>query len=177
LNQTAASRGTSVGQRDSFSASQRRAEEVIADLERRLADLAGVERSDLAAMSYSGGDGGGWSAGSGTTAATVVGWAGLRLLTSERGLEGHFQVDHEQLLALDPEVLVVPSDDGTLAGSRTWTALAADERLTGLRVRRGEGLVVPIDSTVLGTTSHHLVEAAEALAAAVDTWRGERDAR
>ncbi|MEO0649345.1 MAG: ABC transporter substrate-binding protein [Planctomycetota bacterium] len=145
-----------------------RAAAVVEDLRARAAVLAEVDRSQLEAMTLSGGDGGSWSAGSGTTAAFVIELAGLTHLTSARGLEGHFQLDHEQLLELDPEVLVVPSDDGTLAGSSTWRAIESDARLAGLRVRSDAGQVVPIDALLLGTTSHHLIDAAEALAAAID---------
>ncbi len=136
----------------------------------RVARLSDRDRSAWSALAYSGAESGGWSSGSGTTAASLIGWAGLGNLAEERGMAGHFQVDHELLLDLDPRVLVVPSDDGTLDGSSTWRALRSDERLAALAVRRGEGLVVPIESRLFGTTSHHLVGAAEALAAALDAW-------
>lgn len=139
-------------------------------LRMRVARLSERDRSAWSALAYSGAESGGWSSGSGTTAASLIGWAGLRNLAEERGMAGHFQVDHELLLDLDPRVLVVPSDDGTLEGSSTWRALRSDERLAALAVRRDEGLVVPIESRLFGTTSHHLVGAAEALAAALDGW-------
>ena len=146
-----------------------RADEVIADLRRRVAALRTVDRSAYEVLTLSGGDTGTWTAGSGTTAATLVDWANATHVPTELGLEGHFQLDHEGLLEIDPQVIVVSSDDGTLEGSSSWRALRSDERLSGLRALGGDGFGIALESRRMGTTSHQLLEAAEALAAALDS--------
>jgi iron complex transport system substrate-binding protein len=141
---------------------------VIEDLRARVAQLARRDRRAFSAMTYSTAGNGGWSAGSGTNAATLCAWAQVTQATAAAGLSGHFELDYERLLHLDPQVLLISSEDGTLESSTTYATLRADGRLAGLRVLSPEGLLVAVPDRILGTTSHHLLEGAEALAAAID---------
>lgn len=97
----------------------------------------------------------------GTTMDLCLALAGTRNAAAERGLVGHADADLELLFALDPDVLVVSTgDDGS---SATLDYLRATRALDHLgAVARGH--VVRLDGRLVGAASHHVVDAAEALA-------------
>ena len=159
-----------------------RAAELSAELERRVARLAertaarpprAGSRGPISAMCYSNFGAAGWSAGGNTTIDEVMRLAGCINLLATTGREGHVQVDFEELLVLDPEVIVVslPLAMGTgPAGDRGGASeklLRTEPALAGLRAVRGER-IARLPAWLYATGSHELVTAAEALADELD---------
>ncbi len=140
-----------------------RAAQLLAELDRRVELLrarAGAER--LAALSYVNLGTGGWAAGKGTTADILFELAGLRNAAAEAGLEGHATLDHEGLLVMDPDVIVVGVEgDGDMRPTEAY--LRAEPSLASLRALR-EGRVVGLPQRLFTTSSTELVAGAELLA-------------
>src|SRR6185295_19371901 len=86
-----------------------RARDVLADCDARLARLAAraAARPKLRALCYANFGSQGFSAGSGTTLDAMLTRAGLVNVVAEEGQRGHVNFTFEQLLALDPDVIVV----------------------------------------------------------------------
>jgi len=124
-------------------------------------------RAGRTAVAYSNGGTGGWIAGAGTANDEWITLAGLHDAAAAAGRKGHERCSYEELLALDPDVIVVP---GLLAGGKvggTARLLASEPALQSLRALR-TGSVVVLESWLYDTVSQHIVTAAERLAAAVD---------
>lgn len=134
----------------------------------RLDSLGDRDRSHWSVMNLSYGGNGGWSAGTGTTADTVLRWAGARNTLGEDGRSGHQSIDLETLVELDPDALLIgDGDDGS--GGSTLAFLRDDPRVQDLQaVKHGRLIVLP--GTLYGTASHHLVQAAELVARHLDMW-------
>lgn len=116
---------------------------------------------------YSSYAGGGTLPAKGTTYDLVLELAGLENAATKAGLVGHAPADHERLLALDPEYLVVSSalDDPLASPSRDH--LLEEPVLANLRAVKARNIVV-VPAAPLHSTSHFLVEAAELVASGVD---------
>jgi len=139
-----------------------RATALVRDLERRRAALAATHgrRDHLRAMTYTNFGTGGWTAGSGTHPDTMLRLAGLQNASALAGRQGHTPIDFEQILALDPGLIVV-------GGEPTARLLREEPSLAELRAVR-EDRVVVLDPALMAAASHHLLDAAEALAREVD---------
>lgn len=139
-----------------------RAQELAARLEARRAALEATApaRAGLRAMTYTNFGTGGWTAGAGTHPDTILRLAGLRNASAEAGRDGHTPIDFEQILALDPDLIVV-------GGPPTARLLREEPVLSGLRAVREQRIVV-IAPSLMGAASHRLLDAAEVLARAVD---------
>jgi len=144
-----------------------RAAKLLADLEDRLAALLAAPgaRAGLRALAYTNGGTGGWLAGAGTTADEWLRLAGLANAAADR--EGHVRCSFEDLLLLDPDVLVVPGADNPDERGGTETLVRDEPALASLRARR-RGLVVTLPSWMYSTNSQHIVTAAEELARRLD---------
>ncbi|MEM1415572.1 MAG: ABC transporter substrate-binding protein [Myxococcota bacterium] len=92
---------------------------------------------------------------SGSSYGDVLAAAGVRDVAAEAGLEGWPEYTSEQLLALDPPVLVVP------AGRRE--ALCRHVGLDALQACGGEGRIVEVDEALLGDPGLGMLDAAEAI--------------
>lgn len=151
------------------------AEELVADLDQRRATLAAQAgpRRELRALGYSNFGTGGWAAGSETTLDVVISLAGLRNAGAEAGLVSFQEIDHELLLRLDPDFILVAVEAGGAIGP-TESFLRGEENLRTLTALAPGGLV-RLPRRLNATTSYHMVEAAEELARQVDAWleRGE----
>jgi ABC-type Fe3+-hydroxamate transport system substrate-binding protein len=99
--------------------------------------------------------------------------AGLHNAVAERGTVGHVGFTFEELLALDPDVIVVsrplkmpegPSGD---RGGAAEKILYGEASLAGLRAVR-ERRVVSLPAWLFATGSHELVHGAEVLADEVE---------
>jgi iron complex transport system substrate-binding protein len=144
-----------------------RGEELLAALDARVAALAASPgaRAGLRAVAYTNGGTGGWVAGAGTTADDWLALAGLANGVADR--EGHVRFSFEELLVLDPDVLVVPGPDDPNEQGGTAQLVTGDPALAGLRARR-RGLIVPLPGWLFSTNSQHIVTAAEELARRLD---------
>lgn len=129
-----------------------------------------ARRPTLRALCYSNFGGAGSSAGSGTTLHAMMELVGLVNLTAERGARGHVGTSFEDLLALDPDVIVVSQplkmDEGPSGdrGGASERLLRGESSLAGLRAVR-EARIIALPAWLFATGSHELVRGAEALEA------------
>lgn len=145
---------------------ERAAEQIVADMERRLTAVAArrVGRPQLRVLSFSGG----FTAGLGTSFDDIARRAGAINEASARGLQKFPKIGEEQVLAWNPDVIVA----GYLPGEQD----AVRRRLVG-----GPGLaqttaarrqrIVLLETRLLLAVSQHIVGAVEQLAAALDTFQ------
>jgi iron complex transport system substrate-binding protein len=146
-----------------------RAGKVVADLDRRIAKLreGSAARSALRTLEYSNDGTGGWTAGSETTADTLIRLAGMRNAAAEAGLKSHVSVDFERLLTIDPDVIVVGAPARDEVGSPTRGLLETTAALASLSAVKQHRIAV-LPAALLSSDSPGLVDAAERLAAEVD---------
>ena len=147
-----------------------RGREIIAELRRREARL--LERAskmpEIRAVAYANYGFGGTGAGSRTTQHEVFRLAGLVNLLAERGDVGVVPLEFEDLLALDPDLIVVSHRDDTGVGV-TRDVLLAEPSLEHLRAVR-EDRIVSIPARHIFTVSQEIVTGAAALADEVEAW-------
>jgi iron complex transport system substrate-binding protein len=147
-----------------------RARELVAALEARIARLRerAASRPQLRALAYSNFGGAGSSAGSGTTVDAMFELAGLRNALAERGTGGHVGLTFEELLGLDPDVIVVsrplkmPEGPAGDRGGASERLLYSEPRLASLRAV-AERRVVALPAWLYATGSHEIVHGAEVL--------------
>lgn len=152
-----------------------RAEELARALDARVEALrakAGA-RGGLRALVYSNFGAQGWTAGSQTTIDEILRLAGLVNAAAEKGRVGHQTLSFEELLALDPDVIIVGRPLAMAAGSAGDRGGASEELLLGepalasLRAIR-ERRIVALPAWLFATGSHEMVTGAEFLAAEID---------
>jgi ABC-type hemin transport system substrate-binding protein len=125
------------------------------------------------ALAYSNFGGAGSTAGAGTTLDSVFEVVGLDNAMAARGLEGHGAITFEDLLALDPDLIVVSAPlrmgEGTSGdrGGASERLLRGEPSLVGLRALR-ENQLIALPAWLFATGSHELVAAAEELARRVE---------
>lgn len=146
-------------------------ETLVASLERRRASLAATPRSSIRVLPYGNYGSGGSTSGSGTTWDLMIRLAGMRNAAAGAGIAGNAPIDFEQILAIDPDVFLVGALDVAREASTTAALLADEPTLANLTALR-EGRVVILPSWLYSTSSHHVVTAAEELAARVDAMTG-----
>jgi iron complex transport system substrate-binding protein len=146
---------------------EERAASQIAQLIQRQAKLEaeGAPRSGLTVLPYTNVGSGGWTAGAGTTADVIIGLAGMTNVAAATGRVGHVRIRFEELLELDPDLILVA---GSVDGS-TGTVLRNERVLATLSAVKTDGIVA-LDDWLYTTTSHELLVAAEILAAGADDW-------
>jgi len=146
---------------------------LVADGEARMAALAarGVPRQR--AMVYSNFGAKGFSAGAGTSIHEIMVLAGLANVVAEDGGRGHLDMTFEQLLRIDPDVIIVseplaiPAAHTGDRGGASAALLLAEPSLAGLRAVR-ERRIVALPAGLFASNSHRMVRAAEVLATAVE---------
>jgi iron complex transport system substrate-binding protein len=144
-----------------------RGEQVLAALDARVEALAAKPgaRRGLRALAYTNGGTGGWVAGAGTSADEWIALAGLDNALASR--DGHVRFAYEELIATDPDVLIVPGPDNPDERGGTEQIVRGEPALASLRARR-RGLIVTLPSWLFSTNSQHIVTAAEELAHRLD---------
>ena len=148
-----------------------RARESVAGLERRVAALAErtASRGRLRAMSYSNFGGQGFGAGTDTTIDEILRLAGLENAAATAGRVGHVSMSFEELILIDPDVIVVGTPlhtDAGHAGDRggaSEAVLLSEPSLAGLRAVRGQR-IARLAPGLMACASQRVVDAAEALA-------------
>lgn len=151
--------------------------ELDEDLDARIAALRDDrgERAGTSASFYAHDGSEGWSSGSRTAADEILDLAGLRNATAAAGHVGPVRLTFEQLLAIDPDVLVVPREFGEVDGS-TDRVLDEEDALRALRAVK-DGRIVHLHPSLFSTTSHEIVTAAERLAEEIDSMARSRAER
>jgi ABC-type Fe3+-hydroxamate transport system substrate-binding protein len=129
-----------------------------------LSDGAG-DRAGLRALSYTNFGSGGWSAGSGTTAHVLIELAGMQNAGATDDRVGHYELDIERLLMLDPDVILLSESTSEYSASRSF--LESEAALSSLSALEREWLV-SLPASLFSTNSHHLMDSAERLAGEVD---------
>jgi len=112
-------------------------------------------------LGYSNLGSGGSTAGRGTTFDLICGLAGLENAAAEAGLVGHARLDHEGLLALDPDWILVSGAEHEPERRPAEEYLRSQPDLAGLRAL--DGGVVSLPMELATTNSWHLITAAETL--------------
>lgn len=137
---------------------------LVAEIEaREAALLARVPADrDVRALAYANYGFGGTGAGAQTTQHEVFRLAGLRNVLAEAGDVGIAPLDFEDVLALDPDLIVVSHREDTGVGV-TEDLLLAEPTLRGLRAVR-EGRIVSLPARHFFTVSQEILEGGEALA-------------
>lgn len=102
----------------------------------------------------------GWSSGADTPAHDILTLAGLENAAAAAGHAGPVRLSLEQVLALDPDLLVVQQPHGEV--DRSTERVLAQE-LAALRAVE-QGHVIRLHPSLFSTTSHEMVRAAETLA-------------
>lgn len=129
-------------------------------------DLAAVGRAQRRAwrtLHYEAGR----TSGSDTTYDSLLRWVGANNAALALGIVGSQAIAAEQVLALDPDALVVGVvPGGEDAAMRGLEQVPGFESLTSIRERR----VVFVPAGWLQSTSHHLAKAAMRIAETLDEW-------
>ena len=139
-----------------------RAEALVADMQRRLAQIAaevGERPVGLAAV-YSPN---GMSAGRGTVMAEILARAGWRNLGSELGLQGYGQLPLEQLIRAQPDLLVLDTTAAPTGGASLAHAYLDHPALQALPQRARRLILPPPLSVCVGPMT---IDAIEKLVAA-----------
>lgn len=138
-----------------------------ADLDRRTAKLVeralGAPRRRGLCFTYN--PTGSWTGGAGTMHDEALRLAGLDNVAALAGIRGHAQVSIEQILAMDPDVLVVDAPVGQGHGTRQF--LRESGTLGALRALAA-GHVVELPQALYATGSQLVLDTAEVIADAVD---------
>ena len=141
----------------------------LADLDARVARLAGgaAHRARWRALAYSNGGGGGWLAGGGTTADEWIRLTGMLNAGAEGGRQGHVRCSFEELLALDPDLIVVSARGENGEPGLTAQVLRSEPGLASLRAVRLDRIVA-LEAWLYSAIGPQLVTAAETLAPLAD---------
>lgn len=147
----------------------------VADLERRVGALAErtQARARTRAMSYSNFGSQGFGAGTETTIDEILRLAGLENAAATAGRVGHVNLSFEELILLDPDVIVVSTPLHTEVGhagdrgGASEAVLFSEPSLAGLRAVR-EKRIAHLAPGLFACASQRVVDAAEALVAELE---------
>jgi iron complex transport system substrate-binding protein len=150
-----------------------RAGALRAELDARVAALEARpgRRAGLGVVTYSNLGGTGWTSGTDSMADVMIRLAGMRNLSGALRKRGHERLTFEELIAIDPDVIVHSERFGE-ASSGTEQLLREEPALRGLRAVRA-GRIVALHPRFFSTCSQEVVTGAEQLAAKVDALLAE----
>ena len=123
-------------------------------------------RSGMRVLPYGNYGAGGTTAGRGTTWQIMIELAGMRNAAAEAGMDGHPEIEFEQILAIDPDFFLVSEPDGQETGSGE-TLLRNEPLLQNLRAVK-EGRFLRLPEYLYSAASHHVLTAAEMLGEQAD---------
>lgn len=152
-----------------------RAQTVVRDAETRMQALVArtADKPRLRALTYSNFGSKGFTAGQGTSVHEVLQLAGLDNAIAREGRGGHLELTFEELLRVDPDVIVVSAPLNTPVshtgdrGGASEAILKGEPSLANLRAVRNHSIVV-LPAGLFATNSHRMVKAAEVLLDAVE---------
>ncbi|MFT5291299.1 MAG: ABC-type Fe3+-hydroxamate transport system substrate-binding protein [Planctomycetota bacterium] len=135
---------------------------ILREMESRRAALAqrAVVWKGREALLYTNYGTGGWTQGIESAGEVLLGLAGLVNSAGLGELQGPYQIANELLIALDPAVIICGSDMGDFEASAGY--LMKNPVLRKLSAVRNKRVIV-LPSTLLQSTSHRMLDAAEAL--------------
>jgi iron complex transport system substrate-binding protein len=114
---------------------------------------------------------GGWTGGTRTLHHEALVLAGLANAAAAAGIEGHAPLGIEQLVGMDPDLLVVDAPVGAAYGSLHF--LRENPVVAALPAVRS-GHVLELHPALYATGSHHVLDAAESIATAAARLPAER---
>jgi iron complex transport system substrate-binding protein len=142
-----------------------RAEAVIREMRRRLAAARGrlqPERAGRRVLYLASGN---FTAGSETSIHEILIAAGMRNAAAEAGITGHARIAPEQIIQIDPDVILIGTGYERDRGFRR--RLEEDRQLSTVKAIKDRHFVeLPARSTM--TVSHHVADAVEMLVEAVN---------
>ncbi len=147
---------------------EERAQDFDRQLQQRIETIVNdaSERAHLSAAFYVHDGSEGWSSGARTPAEEILRLAGPSNATSAAGHVGAVRLSFEDLLTLDPDVLVVPSAFGEEDG-QTEKLLRSEPALASLQAVVKQRIIA-LHPSLFTTSSIEIVTAAEELATALD---------
>jgi len=152
-----------------------RAEAVIGEMRRKLAVAPSrlrPERAGLRALYLAPGN---FSAGAGASIHEIITAAGLKNAAAEAGIKGHVKIASEQIIQINPDVILIASGYERDRGFRQ--SLENDAQLSAIKAIR-ESRIVEVPARSLLTVSHHVADAVGTLVEAINhlqmTKGGER---
>jgi iron complex transport system substrate-binding protein len=108
---------------------------------------------------------GNFSSGAGTSIHEILTAAGLKNAAAEAGIKGHVKLAPEQIMQIDPNLILIASGYERDRGFRQ--ALENDAQLSAVRAVK-EKRIVEIQARGVLTVSHHVADAVESLVEAVN---------
>lgn len=142
-----------------------RAESVIGEMRRKLDAARSRLRPEGAAQRVLYLASGNFSAGSGTSIHEILTAAGLKNAAAEAGIKGHVKLATEQIMQINPDVILIASGYERDRGFRK--ALENDTQLSAVRAVK-EKRIVEVPARGVLTVSHHVADAVDALVEAVN---------
>ena len=150
--------GRAVGEED-------RAESVIGEMRRKLDAARSRLRPESEALRALYLASGNFSAGSETSIHEILTAAGLKNAAAEAGIKGHVKLASEQIMQINPDVILIASGYERDRGFRQ--ALENDAQLSAVRAVK-EKRIVEVQARGVLTVSHHAADAVDALVEAVN---------
>ncbi len=141
-----------------------KADALIAQCQARRAKLPAAASTTRRALCFTHNPTGSWTGGRGTLHDEALRLAGLHNAAARVGMTGHLPITSEQILALDPDLVVLDLPVG--GGRSSLSLLRENPALARLRAL-ATGQVVELPAALYATGSHHVLDAAERIAAAV----------
>jgi iron complex transport system substrate-binding protein len=142
---------------------EERAQEIWSAVERRAAALrAGAAEEPTRVLPYANLGDGGWTAGRGTTLDFALRLAGCTNLAAEAGYVGHARMDLEAVAHLAPDWIAISTEEHDGVKSPSFDALRA-AALTAMLPAVREERVLRLPTRLAGSSTHHVVDAAELL--------------
>jgi iron complex transport system substrate-binding protein len=137
-----------------------RAEAVIGDMRRKLAEARSRLRPGSAGLRALYLASGNFSAGAETSIHEILTAAGLKNAAAEAGVKGHVKLAPEQITQINPDVILIASGYERDRGFRQ--ALENDAQLSAIRAIK-EKRIVEVQARGVLTVSHHVADAVESL--------------
>jgi iron complex transport system substrate-binding protein len=142
-----------------------RAESVIGEMRRKLDAARSRLRPEGAVRRVLYLASGNFSAGSGTSIHEILTAAGLKNAAAEAEIKGHVKLAPEQIMQINPDVILIASGYERDRGFRK--ALENDAQLSAVRAVK-EKRIVEVPARGVLTVSHHVADAVDALVEAVN---------
>jgi len=108
---------------------------------------------------------GNFSAGAGTSIHEILLAAGLKNAAAEAGIKGHVKITSEQVIQLDPDVILIGAGYERDRGFRQ--SLESDQQLSTLKAIKDDR-IIEVPARNMLTVSHHVADAVETLVEAVN---------
>jgi ABC-type Fe3+-hydroxamate transport system substrate-binding protein len=142
-----------------------RADAVIGEMRQKLTAARSRLRPEGAGLRTLYFASGNFSAGAGTSIHEILLAAGLKNAAAEAGIKGHVKITSEQVIQLDPDVILIGAGYERDRGFRQ--SLESDAQLSTLKAIK-ENRIIEVPARSVLTVSHHVADAVETLVEAVN---------